>query len=106
MGLRGKLAEGVSDGGGVQKATTENGFKTMCHLLMKLGLKRRTVAIISMKTSPWSTERDAGLRGVLGIFINKSLVARCSASMQTTEEKPGSVWRSQSFQTLLHVKAA
>lgn len=70
------------------KATTENGLKVMCHLLMKLGWKRRRrVAIVSMKTSHWSTGRDAGLRGGLGIFITKSLEARCSASMQSHQGK-------------------
>ena len=80
----GELAEGVFDGGGDQEATTEKDFKAMCHLHMKLGLRRRRmVATISMKISHWPTDGDAGLRGALRSFINKSLVASCSASMQS-----------------------
>lgn len=80
-------AEGLADRV-VQKAPTENGFKAMCHLLMKLCLmRRRVVAISSMKTSYWSTDSDAGLGGGLGIFINKLLVASWSASMQSRHRK-------------------
>lgn len=90
-GAGGKAAEGAVDRRGAQKATTENGFQAMCHLLMKLGSKRRrVVAISSMNTSPWSADRDAGLRGGLGTLINKSPVASGGASMQ-------SLWKNQAL---------
>lgn len=83
-------AEGLADRR-VQKAPTENGLKAVYHLPMKFYLtRRRIVAISSMKTSYWSTDSDAGLTGGPGIFINKSLVAGCSASMQSHHKKRGS----------------
>ena len=45
--------------------------------------EKENVATISMKISHWPTDGDAGLRGALRSFINKSLVASCSASMQS-----------------------
>lgn len=67
MRLQGRLAEDMFDGGGDQKTTTENGFKAMCHLLMKSGLKRRRmVATISMKTSHWPTDGDGWSQGSPG----------------------------------------
>lgn len=53
-------------------------------MLMKLGPKgRRVAAPSSMKTLHWSIDRDAGLRGSPGIFMNESLVASCYTSMQS-----------------------
>lgn len=74
---------------------------------MKLELReRRAVAVSPMKTMHWSTSRDAGLRGGLGILISKSLVASWSAGMQSHQGKTKTYLTEPEFLGHLKVKEA
>lgn len=72
--------------GGVQKALVANGLKAMHHLLMELDLKRRrVVAIGSMRTLHWSTDRAAGLRGGLCMSMKAPWPVAVQACQVTRE---------------------